>query len=292
MILKAIKYFYRKSKKRKEMIIDRRLFDIDEIEATKKFLEDRLLDHKEKKSLIFSFDGPPGVGKDSQINILKKKLEKEAYKVEVFRETSIKFFGEIDTLAEEYAELRRGYIKKNWENSSPAELRRYLVMARENAWCKYIRPIAINEKKIILLNRSYVSALAIAAIDSPEKSLIAIAHDVISPSVIPADISFIINARPEIAYSRLKYRANKGKLRGKDWIDPWYKIVYEQKYGVKEKLPEMRFWWLMHNERVYNDLSSIITNGELITTNKKRLRGENVSNLMFRYIKQKADECF
>ena len=156
-----------------------------------------------KKGLFISFEGGEGVGKSTQINLLKKFLSKKSYKVTSTREPG-------GTKEGEY--IRKFLVsgdKNAWDSYSEALI--FNALRREHI-NKLINP-AIQNSEIILCDRYIDSTIVyqglVGKID--EQKLFNL-HDTYCYGLYP-DLTFFLHLNPMIGLDRTKKRNNKNENR-------------------------------------------------------------------------------
>ena len=156
-----------------------------------------------KKGLFISFEGGEGVGKSTQINLLKKFLSKKNYKVTSTREPG-------GTKEGEY--IRKFLVsgdKNAWDSYSEALI--FNALRREHI-NKLINP-AIQNGEIILCDRFLDSTIVyqglVGKID--EQKLLYL-HDTYCYRLYP-DLTFFLHLNPMIGLNRTANRNNKNENR-------------------------------------------------------------------------------
>ena len=156
-----------------------------------------------KKGLFISFEGGEGVGKSTQINLLKKFLSKKSYKVTSTREPG-------GTKEGEY--IRKFLVsgdKNAWDSYSEALI--FNALRREHI-NKLINP-AIQNSEIILCDRYVDSTIVyqglVGKID--EQKLFNL-HDTYCYGLYP-DLTFFLHLNPRIGLDRTNNRNNKNENR-------------------------------------------------------------------------------
>ena len=156
-----------------------------------------------KKGLFISFEGGEGVGKSTQINLLKKFLSKKSYKVTSTREPG-------GTKEGEYIRkfLVSG-VKNAWDSYSEALI--FNALRREHI-NKLINP-AIQNNEIILCDRYLDSTIVyqglVGKID--EQQLFNL-HDTYCYGLYP-DLTLFLHLNPMIGLDRTNKRNNKNENR-------------------------------------------------------------------------------
>ena len=156
-----------------------------------------------KKGLFISFEGGEGVGKSTQINLLKKFLSKKSYKVTSTREPG-------GTKEGEY--IRKFLVsgeKNAWDSYSEALI--FNALRREHI-NKLIYP-AIQNSEIILCDRYVDSTIVyqglVGKID--EQKLFNL-HDTYCYGLYP-DLTLFLHLNPMIGLDRTNKRNNKNENR-------------------------------------------------------------------------------
>ena len=156
-----------------------------------------------KKGLFISFEGGEGVGKSTQINLLKKFLSKKSYKVTSTREPG-------GTKEGEY--IRKFLVsgdKNAWDSYSEALI--FNALRREHI-NKLINP-AIQNSEIILCDRYVDSTIVyqglVGKID--EQKLFNL-HDTYCYGLYP-DLTLFLHLNPMIGLDRTNNRNNKNENR-------------------------------------------------------------------------------
>ena len=156
-----------------------------------------------KKGLFISFEGGEGVGKSTQINLLKKFLSKKKHKVTSTREPG-------GTKEGEY--IRKFLVsgdKNAWDSYSEALI--FNALRREHI-NKLINP-AIQNSEIILCDRYVDSTIVyqglVGKID--EQKLFNL-HDTYCYGLYP-DLTLFLNLNPMIGLDRTNKRNNKNENR-------------------------------------------------------------------------------
>ena len=154
-----------------------------------------------KKGLFISFEGGEGVGKSTQINLLKKFLSKKSYKVTSTREPG-------GTKEGEY--IRKFLVsgdKNTWDSYSEALIFNALRREQIN---KLINP-AIQNSEIILCDRYVDSTIVyqglVGKID--EQKLFNL-HDTYCYGLYP-DLTLFLHLNPMIGLDRTNKRNNKNE---------------------------------------------------------------------------------
>ena len=156
-----------------------------------------------KKGLFISFEGGEGVGKSTQINLLKKFLSKKSYKVTSTREPG-------GTKEGEY--IRKFLVsgdKNTWDSYSEALI--FNALRREHI-NKLINP-AIQNSEIILCDRYVDSTIVyqglVGKID--EQKLFNL-HDTYCYGLYP-DLTLFLDLNPLIGLDRTNNRKDKNENR-------------------------------------------------------------------------------
>ena len=156
-----------------------------------------------KKGLFISFEGGEGVGKSTQINLLKKFLLKKKYKITSTREPG-------GTNEGEY--IRKFLIsgdKNAWDSNSEALI--FNALRREHI-NKLINP-AIQNGEIILCDRFLDSTIVyqglVGQIDVPKLLNL---HDTYCYGLYP-DLTFFLDLNPMIGLDRANNRNDKNENR-------------------------------------------------------------------------------
>ena len=274
-------------------------FDETDKQSAKKYIEENLKGSKDfDRSVIISFDGEHGSGKNTQIKMLSNYLsrsetktgkKKTKYKVKIFRETD----KDLDNMTKNYAGLRKSYIKEALDiareltregelediNSIPFEsskLRNLYHQTREYMWQRYIIPFLKegNQQKVAILNRSFISSIAMGMIEDEESKLSQLTMESCPLNIIKPDISFILIGETNQLYNNLKERAREEGRRSfkdeKNWIDPLYELIYIIKNKRSDEREIMRRWWLDKSREVYTKLNGALGISKQIETTREK----------------------
>ena len=146
---------------------------------------------KLRRGLLIVFEGIDGSGKSTQIAKLATYLQKQGYEVVCFQEPSQGKWGKlIREKARQVASL-----------SPEEELRFFLLDRRENVE-KNLRP-ALNQKKIVLLDRYYFSTMAYQGARGLRVEELKRRNEAFAP---PPDLVFILLIEPREGLQRIKNR--------------------------------------------------------------------------------------
>ena len=172
--------------------------------------------HKSKGHLI-SFEGGEGVGKTTQIDLLKSYLLSKHYNVISTREPGGTNEGEI---------IRRSLVsgeKDSWDPLSEALIFNALRRQHIN---KVIKP-SLDDNKIVLCDRFIDSTLVYQGfVGSIEKSVLKNLHKNFCYNLYP-DVTFFIELDPELGLIRSKNRENnKNENRFESYGLDYHKKVF------------------------------------------------------------------
>ncbi len=150
-----------------------------------------------REGILIVFEGIDGAGKSTQAEILMNKLKGRGYAVVYFREPSGGKWGlEIKKKAAHPDSL-----------SPEEELDLFLRDRKENVE-KNLKP-ALEEKKIVILDRYYFSTIAYQGAKGIDKERIKRANQ---EFVIEPDLVFFLDVDPRKGLDRIKNRKKKDRL--------------------------------------------------------------------------------
>ncbi len=280
------------------------------VKEAKQYLETLIKVNENKNCLIISFDGTHGTGKSINIKNIANILKNKKYDTLLIRETDEQFAGVNDGVARGYSIARKSYIydclikaiakAEKGENITPEstgfnsiKLSEMYHTTRIHVWGKYINNFIKknnNSKKVILLNRSYISGIAMGLIEDPAIKLDTRVKMSCNNEIIPADISFILVGEKEILYNRLAERSREKKrsFKGKkDWINQFYILMYAIKNNRIDSKEDMRKWWLDLSNEKYKITAEAIPRGNIIEVTRLNDIGD-YENIGKRNIKDKV----
>jgi dTMP kinase len=152
-----------------------------------------------KKGLFISFEGGEGVGKSTQINLLKSYLVKKKFNVKCTREPGGTVEGEF---------IRKFLVsgdKNSWDSYS--ELLLFNALRREHIK-KIISP-ALQNGNIVLCDRFVDSTIIYQGfVGLINEELLLNLHKTFCYNLFP-DITFFLSLNPKLGLSRTKLRNNK-----------------------------------------------------------------------------------
>jgi dTMP kinase len=146
-------------------------------------------------------EGISGTGKDTQIMLLKKNLQRKGYPIELVREP-----------ANEYKQIRKLWKKRHNDKINDPLINTFFLMAdRYEQIHQKIRP-AIEAGSIVISNRSYISNLIYQCNSDDEISTAIFAHKFVP---IP-DLIIFYDIDPDDAFERIKGRKTAGMFEKPD----------------------------------------------------------------------------
>ncbi len=142
-----------------------------------------------KRGILIAIEGIDGAGKSTQAKILKERLEKRGFEVVLLKEpTSSKWGKKIKE------------ISKNTESIDPYEELKLFIKDRKLNVRKNILP-ALEDKKIVIVDRYYISTIAYQGARGIDKETIREMNESFAPK---PDIIFILDIHPEESLQRIK----------------------------------------------------------------------------------------
>lgn len=142
-----------------------------------------------KRGVLIAIEGIDGAGKSTQAEILKEKLKKRGLDVILLKEpTSSKWGRKIKE------------ISKKTKSLDPLEELELFVKDREFNVREKILP-ALKEKKIVIIDRYYISTIAYQGARGIDKDIIRERNEKFAPK---PDIIFILDIDPEESMQRIK----------------------------------------------------------------------------------------
>lgn len=142
-----------------------------------------------KKGVLIAIEGIDGAGKSTQAEILKERLKKRGFDVILLKEpTSSKWGKKIKE------------ISKKTKSMDPFEELELFIKDREFNVRKNILP-ALKEKKIVIIDRYYISTIAYQGARGIDKEIIKERNEKFAPK---PDIIFILDIDPEESLQRIK----------------------------------------------------------------------------------------
>lgn len=142
-----------------------------------------------KKGVLIAIEGIDGSGKSTQAEILRERLQKRGFDVILLKEPTSSKWGK-----------RIKEISKKVKLMDPFEELELFVKDREFNVRKNILP-ALKEKKIVIVDRYYISTIAYQGARGIDKEIIKERNEKFAP--IP-DIIFILDIDPEESLQRIK----------------------------------------------------------------------------------------
>ncbi len=149
-----------------------------------------------RKGLFITFEGGDGAGKSTQIDILRKKLEKEGFEIYLTREP-----GGTD-ISEKIREIILD--KSNAEMTAMTETMLYAA-ARAQLVEQVIRP-AVNDGKIVICDRFVDSSIAYQAYGRNLGDAVGIINSFAVGDCIP-DMTILLKVDPEEGSRRIAARS-------------------------------------------------------------------------------------
>ena len=150
-----------------------------------------------KQGILIVLEGIDGAGKSTQAEILINRLQERGYDVVYFREPSTGKWGQ---------EIKKKAAHPD-SLSPEEELDLFLRDRKENVE-NNLRP-ALEEKKIVILDRYYFSTIAYQGAKGIDQERIRIANQ---EFVVEPDLVFILDVDPREGLDRIKNRKNKDRL--------------------------------------------------------------------------------
>lgn len=150
-----------------------------------------------QKGVLIVFEGIDGAGKSTQAEILLNRLKAKGYDVAYFREPSESKWGR---------EIKKRALRAD-SLSPEEELELFQKDRRENVE-RNLKP-AIEERKIIVLDRYYYSTIAYQGGKGIDKEMIKKANE---EFVVKPDLVFILDIDAKRGLERIQDRKKKDKL--------------------------------------------------------------------------------
>jgi len=194
-------------------------------------LEDNPIVPSRREGAYVIFEGISGSGKDTQINALEARLRQEGIQAAVAREPTDYY----RSLREVYRWMLHGMESK--EGLTVPEQLFLLLTTRHRLVTTEIIP-ALQEGRVVLANRSFLSATVYQECDEFDSAFIALLHH-----FVPApDLVFVLDLEPKQAYQRLcESRGEEDlsvheKLRTMERHRPLYRDHAEKVFGSQRVL--------------------------------------------------------
>jgi len=149
--------------------------------------------NKLKRGIIISFEGIDGSGKTTIAKATEEELSKIGFETLYTEEPTDSFLGE----------MIRKIILKNLTISLSPITQAFLFNADRNFHVNSIILEALDEKKLILMDRFTDSTLAYQGENDKLMSIIEKINDIATESVLP-DITFLLDLDPKIALGRIE----------------------------------------------------------------------------------------
>lgn len=146
-----------------------------------------------ERGVIISFEGIDGSGKTTIAKATEEELSKIGFETLYTEEPTDSFLGE----------MIRKIILKNLSISLPPITQAFLFNADRNLHMSSIILEALDEKKLILMDRFTDSTLAYQGENDKLMSIIEKINDIATESVLP-DITFLLDLDPKIALERIE----------------------------------------------------------------------------------------
>jgi len=150
-----------------------------------------------QKGVLIVFEGIDGAGKSTQAEILLERLKTKGYDVVYFREPSESKWGR---------EIKKRALLAN-SLSPEEELELFQKDRRENVE-KNLKP-ALEEKKVVILDRYYYSTIAYQGAKGIDKEMIKKANE---EFIVKPDLVFILDIDARRGLKRIKDRKKKDRL--------------------------------------------------------------------------------
>ena len=150
-----------------------------------------------KRGVLIVFEGIDGSGKSTQAEILLRNLLEKGYDAVLFQEPTTGEWG---------CEIKKKALYPD-SLSPEEELKLFLLDRRENV-NQNLKP-AMEQKKVVLLDRYYYSTIAYQGAKGIEPSRIKKLNEKFAPK---ADLVFILNVDAKTGLDRIKTRKKKYKL--------------------------------------------------------------------------------
>jgi dTMP kinase len=150
-----------------------------------------------KKGVLIVFEGIDGAGKSTQAEILLERLKTKGYEVAYFREPSGSEWGR---------EIKKRALLED-SLSPEEELELFQKDRRENVE-RNLRP-ALEEKKVVILDRYYYSTIAYQGAKGIDKEMIKKTNE---EFVVKPDLVFILDIDAKSGLERIKDRKKKDRL--------------------------------------------------------------------------------
>jgi len=179
-------------------------------------------ENRTEKGILVAIEGIDGSGKTIQSRILRNRLKKEEYEVELFREpTDGKWGKKIRDLA-----------INGRDKVTPKTEFEYILFDRKEDVERNIKP-ALENKKIVIMDRYYLSSVAYQGARGLNQNLIEEENQKIAP--IP-DVTIIIDTPPHIALTRIKKRGSDPNFFERENYLANVRANYLNRYKGKENV--------------------------------------------------------
>ncbi|MGQ9619251.1 MAG: dTMP kinase [Candidatus Aminicenantia bacterium] len=142
-----------------------------------------------KRGILIAIEGIDGAGKSTQAVILRERLKKRGFPVALLKEPSQSRWGR-----------KIKEISKKMSSINPNEELELFIKDRKSNVKRNILP-ALRDKKIVIVDRYYISTIAYQGARGIDKELIRKENEKFAP--VP-DIVFILDIDPSESLSRIK----------------------------------------------------------------------------------------
>ena len=150
-----------------------------------------------QKGVLIVFEGIDGAGKSTQAEILLDRLKAKGYDVAYFREPSESKWGR---------EIKKRALRAD-SLSPEEELELFQKDRRENVE-RNLKP-ALEERKVVILDRYYYSTIAYQGAKGIDKEMIKKANE---EFIVKPDLVFILDIDAKRGLERIQDRKKKDKL--------------------------------------------------------------------------------
>lgn len=150
-----------------------------------------------QKGVLIVFEGIDGAGKSTQAEILLDRLKAKGYDVAYFREPSESKWGR---------EIKKRALRAD-SLSPEEELELFQKDRRENVE-RNLKP-ALEERKVVILDRYYYSTIAYQGAKGIDKDMIKKANE---EFIVKPDLVFILDIDAKRGLERIQDRKKKDKL--------------------------------------------------------------------------------
>lgn len=150
-----------------------------------------------QKGVLIVFEGIDGAGKSTQAEILLERLKTKGYDVAYFREPSESKWGR---------EIKKRALLA--DSLSPEEEMELFQKDRRENVERNLKP-ALEERKVVILDRYYYSTIAYQGAKGIDKEMIKKANE---EFVVKPDLVFILDIDAKSGLERIKDRKKKDRL--------------------------------------------------------------------------------